>query len=176
MQPMEASAEEVHLWAIDLAVPETERNALTALLSPDELLRAANMRIEAARRRFLVARGALRVLLARYLGAEPDELIFETGERGKPSLTGSPLCFSVTHSGELCLIAVTDERQVGVDVELLKPRRDPLRVARRYFTPGECDAIEDAADPTASFYLYWVAKEAFLKATGLGITGALASF
>jgi len=65
---------------------------------------------------------------------------------------------------------------VGVDVEFTQRRRDPLRIARRYFTAAENDAIERAADPIAAFYRHWVVKEALLKATGLGLAGELDSF
>jgi 4'-phosphopantetheinyl transferase len=173
---VELPADTVHVWAVDLARGDDECNELAGVLSEDELRRCANMRVDAARRRFIISRAALRLLLARYLGERPEEVSFVFGDHGKPALRAAPLRFNLSHSGELCLIAATSERDVGVDVERTRRRRDPLRIARRYFTAAENDAIERSPDPTASFYVHWVAKEALLKATGVGLAGELDSF
>lgn len=171
--------DEVHLWTIDLARTGDEFSELAAILSGDELRRAANMRIEASRRRFVITRGTLRILLAGYLGEpDPAEIGFAAGDHGKPRLVPDRLSFNVSHSGELALVAVAAEAAVGVDIELVRPRKDALRVARRYFAPDECERLRDtpSAEQTAAFYWYWAGKEAFVKATGRGIAAFLASF
>jgi len=168
------SVDEVEVWAIDLASSREECDALAGRLSAQELRRAANMRVESARRRFIVARGSLRLLLARWLAAPADEIEFTIGEHGKPGVEG--LSFNLSHSGEVCLVAVTRERDVGIDVELMRPHRDALGIARRYFTAAETEAIGHASDRLECFYRHWVAKEALLKATGLGLGGRLGSF
>lgn len=168
----------VELWAVDLARTDAELRALAALLSGDELRRAASMRIVEGRRRYMCTRAALRVLLARYAGVEMMELELRSGPYGKPALDPPAVRFNIAHSGELALIAVAARAEVGVDLELMRPRRDPMRVARDHFTATECDMIEGAPDPdrSALFYRLWVAKEAFVKATGRGLSTSLRSF
>jgi phosphopantetheinyl transferase len=88
---------------------------------------------------------ALREVLARYLGAEPGEIELVVGERGKPRLAGGQLHFNLSHSGALGLVAVCAEREVGVDVERLRPKRE------------------------AAFYWRWAQHEARLKCLGTGL-------
>jgi 4'-phosphopantetheinyl transferase len=156
---------EVHVWWVD--VPR-QPPSVGAALSEDELLRAAAFKVEDARQRFVATRGALRHLLGRYLDQDPAAFRFATTTNGKPRLDHPPssLQFNVSHSGALGLIAIAREQEVGVDVEQINPRRHLDGVARRVFTEREREAI----DGDESFYRHWVAKEAFVKATGRGVT------
>jgi 4'-phosphopantetheinyl transferase len=139
---------------------------LGGLLTADELLRAAAFKVEGGRRRFVIARAALRVLLGRYTGAEPSDLRFGASQSGKPRLDSpSSVQFNVSHSGDVAMIAIARDAEVGVDVEEVKPRADRYGVARRVFTLAEREAI----DGEAAFFRHWVAKEAFVKATGRGM-------
>ena len=157
---------EVHVWSVALDRSEKELGALGGMLTADELLRAAAFTVEDGRRRFVVARGALRALLGRYLDRDPAELRFAATANGKPRLDPrSLLQFNVSHSGSAAMIAVARETDVGVDVEQIKPRDRREGVARRVFTDAERDAI----DGDAAFFRHWVAKEAFVKATGRGM-------
>jgi 4'-phosphopantetheinyl transferase len=133
----------------------------------DELLRAAAFRVEDGRRNFVAARSALRTLLGRYLQHDPATLRFATSTNGKPRLDHPPssLQFNVTHSGTVGLIAIANGADVGIDVEEIKPRAHLDGIAKRVFTERERDAI----DGELSFYRHWVAKEAFVKATGKGV-------
>jgi 4'-phosphopantetheinyl transferase len=157
------AADEVHVWSVDLDRPAVH---LGGVLSEDELLRAANFKVEDGRRRFVTTRGALRTLLGRYLDEDPTALRFGTTGNGKPRLDPpSSLRFNVSHSGSVGLIAIAAETDVGVDVEQIKPRDRQDGIARRVFTQAERDAIDGDDD----FFRHWVAKEAFVKATGRGI-------
>lgn len=150
-------ADEVHVWALDLARPPRQAGAL---LPPEDLRRA-----ERAGAAWLHARAGLRGLLARYLDAEPAALRLD--ETGKPRLApAAPLRFNLSHSGGVALIAVATEREVGVDVEEVRPRRD---VGRRVFTTAERAAVAEADDPERALHRHWVAKEAFAKASGRGV-------
>jgi 4'-phosphopantetheinyl transferase len=137
-----------------------------AVLSEDELLRAARFKVEDGRRNFVATRGALRILLGRYLGVEPEALRFATTTNGKPRLDPlQKLQFNVSHSGTAGLIAIAGS-EVGIDVEEIKPRADLEGLAKRVFTEREREAISGDA---LAFYRHWVAKEAFVKATGRGV-------
>jgi 4'-phosphopantetheinyl transferase len=168
MQPMERPSQgEVHVWSVDLDQAADRVGALGGVLTEDELLRAASFKVEDGRRRFVVTRAALRTLLARYLDEDPASLRFGTTANGKPRLDpSSSLQFNVSHSGDVGLIAITREADVGIDVEQIKPRDHRDGIARRVFTQAERDAIDGDRD----FYRHWVAKEAFVKATGRGIS------
>jgi 4'-phosphopantetheinyl transferase len=134
------------------------------------------------RRRFTVARGLLRTILARYRDVEPGTLCFTYGEQGKPSLAeiagGPPLQFSVAHCGDLALYAVAPDRRVGVDVERIRADFGGERIAERFFSAAEIRTLRstpDDAKPRA-FFNCWTRKEAFIKATGNSILQALKSF
>jgi len=133
------------------------------------------------------ARAALGELLAACLGtAEPPALTVDP--RGKPRLVegaaaggtesgaggGAPISFNLSHSGELALIAVAAGRvEVGVDVERLRPRRDPARLAARWLPAADAEAVARAseADREAIFHRAWTRHEARVKCTGAGLSG-----
>src|SRR3954454_1918255 len=109
--------DEVHVWSVVL---DAQPAAVGAVLSEDELLRAAAFKVEDARRNFVTTRGALRTLLGRYLGTEPTALRFAADSRGKPRLDPPrELLFNVSHSGAAGLIAI-GAAEVGVDIEAIK--------------------------------------------------------
>lgn len=167
--------DEIHVWRIDLDRPETQLQHLTATLSSDEVCRAKRFYKEQHRQRFIAGRGILRTILGRYLGVEPQELQFCYESSGKPVLADtyadSKIWFNLTHSQGLALCAVSCDRLVGVDLEYVRPISDVLALAKRYFSPGEY-AVMCGLPPHQMqqvFFRYWTCKEAYLKATGVGI-------
>jgi 4'-phosphopantetheinyl transferase len=157
----------VDVWRVEL---DADPRRAAGLLSTAESERAARLRAERHRRRFAVAHGALRAILARYLDADPRAIELETGPHGKPELAGSPeLQFNLTHSGALAIVAVARGRRVGVDVELVRPVRYRERLVERLFSGGEAGACAGPGEPDRSFLQIWARKEALLKAVGVGI-------
>jgi 4'-phosphopantetheinyl transferase len=128
-------------------------------------------------RRWPAARWALRGVLGRYLGADPARIELRAGERGKPMLAApSPsLRFNLSHSAGEALIAVAWEREVGVDIERIRPRHDLLALVRRALQPEEAAAIVamPAVDRLTAFYAAWTRREAIAKCLGVGLTGPL---
>jgi 4'-phosphopantetheinyl transferase len=126
-------------------------------------------------RRRLAAHSALRRVLAGYLGVPAAGVEIEVGENGKPRLPGEELQFNLSHSGEVALIAVSESRSVGVDVERVKLDRDFLALAERALGEEEVAALRaaDPADRAAVFYAAWVRHEAFLKCLGVGLAGPI---
>jgi 4'-phosphopantetheinyl transferase len=129
------------------------------LLSEDESERAARFYFERDRNRWSRARSALRFVVAKYVGTPPRELLFATGEYGKPLLLGSPIEFNLSHSGEWALIAVSQGAPVGVDLERIRENIDIARLLRRI---GE---MPPDAPPQELFRL-WARREARTKAAG----------
>lgn len=140
-------------------------------MSVDEQQRGDRIRSAKGRADFLGSRAWLRLLLGRYLGAEPAAVRFAVDARGKPQVVeGGSLCFSLSRSAGSALIAVTRGRSVGVDVERARGV-DHDGVAKRYFAPAEVDLLQglpEAARAEAFFGL-WVRKEAVAKASGEGL-------
>jgi 4'-phosphopantetheinyl transferase len=115
----------------------------------------------------------LRRVLAAYLGEAPEEIELTAGEHGKPRLADGPerLAFNLSHSGRLALVAVARDREVGVDVERVRPERDLLALAERALAPEEATAVREADEPerTRLFYELWTRHEARLKCLGVGL-------
>ncbi|MGE5374287.1 MAG: 4'-phosphopantetheinyl transferase family protein, partial [Bacteroidota bacterium] len=109
--------------------------------SSDEQARADRFRFEQERRRFIVGRGTLRVILGRYLNSTPEKIKFTYHANGKPSLSNgllqTELRFNLSHSGDMALLAVTQNREVGIDIETLRSNLDAGKLANQYFSPSE---------------------------------------
>jgi 4'-phosphopantetheinyl transferase len=159
------------VWSVDLAATAFEPVA-AELLSPEERDRAARLRVDRDRQRYVMCRSALRVILAGYLQSSPQSLKFTSGEHGKPLLAGSPVEFNVSHSGDLGLVAVSSSGPVGVDVEAPREMSAPMDLAARYFHPEEREAVERApsSERHRVFLACWTRKEAVLKNIGAGLT------
>ena len=170
---------EIQLCYADLRGLAHRLEAFRALLSPDEAARAARFATEELRARCVLRRGLLRHLLGRVLGRDPATLAFAYGPMGKPSLPGGP-AFNLADCKDHVLIAIAPHETVelGVDVERLRRLSDATGIAERFFAPEERDAF--AALPEAlrdeAFLNGWTRKEAFIKATGQGLSTPLDRF
>jgi 4'-phosphopantetheinyl transferase len=126
-------------------------------------------------RRFIVCRAATRAILADYVGTEAGLVEFTYGPHGKPSLSESSaqglVEFNVSHSGDLAVLALAWRREVGVDVEAIKPIMHMGRMVQHCLGPAEQRAFyrNNAASQTERFLTYWTHKEAYLKAVGAGL-------
>ncbi len=176
------AADVVDVWRSRVDLTAMQRLAMQQCLSTIEIERANRYRVVTRREEFIVARGLLRTILARLMHIDPREIEFTYGDKGKPSLAspdiGRAISFNVSHSYGMILIAMTMEKAVGVDVEQVRDSKDFRRIAERFFSPAECQALAVVPmdDQQQAFYNCWTRKEAFLKASGLGITTALDSF
>jgi 4'-phosphopantetheinyl transferase len=166
----------VHVWCAALdPLPERVRQH-AELLSSDELARAARLRSMEHRRRFVVAHGVLRQILARYVAGDPLQLRFRSGPQGKPRLVGSAgdhrLSFNLSHCAEIALVAVAQARELGVDVERLQSVDQADDIAARYLCLAEQETLGATPEDAKARLLltYWTRKEALLKATGDGLT------
>ena len=168
----------LHIWQVNLDRSEYELGVLSELLSIDEQGRAARFHFARDRERYVVGRGILRSILARYLGQPAQELIFNYGSRGKPVLPGAPLQFNLAHSGGVAVIALSRDRPVGIDIEQIRVVPNWEGVTNSFFSAMERKAIQSvpSIDRLFAFFTCWTRKEAYLKATGDGIGVPLDSF
>lgn len=122
----------------------------------------------------------MRMILAGYASTRPEGLRFQFGPFGKPSLApeGNPerLEFNLSHSGDLALLAVARGRAVGVDIARRDEGADHVGIAERYFSPVEKATLLALGGTAEAFYSTWTRKEAYVKATGLGLSRGLYSF
>jgi 4'-phosphopantetheinyl transferase len=175
------SSKEVHVWQVPLDRVDSISSEYN-ILSGDERARAARFHFEQDRIKFVMAHGALRVVLAGYLGVEPSQLEFCKGSAGKPELAleCNPihLGFNFSHSHDLALIGVTLNRKIGVDVEYIRPIEDADQLVERFFSPREQSAYRalPAHQKHQAFFNGWTRKEAFIKATGAGLSYSLDRF
>lgn len=164
---------EVHVWAFHLGTSAECRANCRESLAPAEEARADRFVVAQDRDDFVVARGVLRHLLARYTGSAPCDLEFRLTAEGKPGLAarGAALSFNLSHAHSRALIAISDGREIGIDLEQTGNTVRALAIAQRHFAPAERAAVEGAAAQELGrvFFRYWVAKEAVLKAQGVGL-------
>lgn len=178
--PLAGLTGDVTIVPLSLAAGAVDLAALEQLLGPGERDRAARSAPE-VRRRFVAARGGLRRLLARVLDDDPAALEFAVGPRGKPTLGArhAGRChFNLTHSQDLCLVALSSQLPLGIDLEVATPARGhewAATLARTILTDTELAAhgrVSEEARPAALLEA-WVAKEAVLKAAGEGIAAGV---
>ena len=171
----------VQVWTAHLdQIVAPELAVLRACLDPEEVARAQRFHFERDRRHFVAARGWLRHLLARYLELPPSEVRFSYGSRGKPFVMGgeSTLRFNLSHSHGRAIFVVASGREVGIDLEAGARLGDNWKdLVRRVFSVREqAELASLPADVQRTGFLNgWTRKEAYLKATGLGIVDGLQS-
>jgi 4'-phosphopantetheinyl transferase len=175
---------EVHLW---FSCPDDwEETDLTgsarAILEAGEIARSERFHLPVHRRLFLASRILLRTTLSRYADIPPGAWRFVANDHGKPRVApeaGLPApSFNIAHTAGIAVAAVTNGRDVGVDVESRGRHVQARRLADRFFAPNE--AAELGKLPPAElrnrFFLHWTLKEAYIKALGRGFAQPLQSF
>jgi 4'-phosphopantetheinyl transferase len=168
--------DEVHVWRIHLDRTESQLENLAATLSSDDITRANRFYFPEHRQRLIAGRGIRRSILGGYLGITPAQVKFDYEPRGKPllaeGLQHGGLLFNLSHSQDLALCAVNYTCQIGVDLEFVRPMSDVEALAQRFFLPQEYDLMRSLPEDQKQkvFFRYWTCKEAYLKATGDGIS------
>jgi 4'-phosphopantetheinyl transferase len=163
--------DETHVWRIDVdPVPIAHWRDL---LDRDERSKADRFRFAADRSRYLAAHIALRNILGRYLQIDPVDIQYRTNEYGKPFVADQPVEFSLSHSSDVILIAVTRDRSVGIDVERIRPELDFQPIVDRHFSAREKSELLSMPQSIRyqHFFSLWTRKEAVLKMRGWGLSG-----
>jgi 4'-phosphopantetheinyl transferase len=173
-EPMLLASGSIDLWQINY-FPITQLQAVAnAVLTDEELARAARLRVVEPRQRFLFYRLALRYCLARYVGVSPSEIAFAYAGLGKPVLVNSgyeSLHFNLTHKSERAYLAI-GEHPLGIDWEPVHTRFENGSLARQILHAREMqEYVNIPPQSQADFLLqHWTGKEALVKACGLGMT------
>lgn len=184
LQPsyLDLSEGDVQLWLADQDQPPKLVESLRRTLSVDEIERASRFRFERDRLHFTVARGILRQMLGTLLEIDASRVRFRYSEYGKPSLSGefdsSRLKFNISHSRGRLLMAFAIGREIGVDIEHIRPDLASYEIAERFFSASEVQRLRSlpSAFHTEAFFNCWTRKEAYIKAIGEGLSCPLDKF
>jgi phosphopantetheinyl transferase len=160
-----------HVWSFPLQCSTREERQLSTLLDADETARAGRLATRELWRRFVVSHGVLRLLLGSLAGEDPRAIRILIGERGKPHVAGHQPHFSLSHSGDLALVAVASGGPVGVDVERVRADLAMDEIMQGLLSAADQASIE-ALPLTArlrAWFQAWTRLEAGAKASGDGI-------
>jgi len=172
----------VDVWCVSLDVDESFLDSVKRTLSEEELEKASRMRIEKPRKYYMASRGLLRQILAAYVKQAPGLLEFEYGPNGKPTLSENSnnmgITFNVSHSHGLALCCVTRKREIGADIEKMRDDMQLADISKRFFSSREHEELVKlpVEHQKRGFFNCWTRKEAYLKATGQGLTFPLSHF
>jgi len=173
---------DVHVWRASVAEYAPHEEQMATLLDETERARAGRFHFARDRQRHVVAHAMLRLLLGRYAGRPAAAIEFTFGPAGKPALRGNEVSsspqFNLSHSGDIVLVAVTRESAVGIDVEQHSPDVECEALVEHFFSPAECAEFRGLRREArrAAFFACWSRKEAYIKATGLGVSAGLDYF
>lgn len=170
-------ASSLHIWKIHLEEFEW-LDPNNDLLDEHEINRMKRFVFGIHAKRFATARKVLRCVLGAYCSIHPRELIFKEGPFGKPYLfSGSKVMFNLSHTGDSAAIAIAKHVEVGVDIEIIKPRNFE-GLAQHGFSSDEIASLltVPATQRAHAFYQIWCQKEAFIKQCGRGLNYPLKTF
>jgi len=155
-------------------------DAYHQLLSDEERVKVARRHNSNARHDALVTRAFIRTVLSHYHPTAPQQWTFEQGRYGKPYISneGVELAFNLSHASELIVCAISRNNPLGIDVEYTKRNSDTYKLASRYFSESETQALQALPyqQQAVDFYHYWTLKESYIKACGDGLAIPLRHF
>jgi 4'-phosphopantetheinyl transferase len=176
-EPAPLGAGCVHVFRAWLHEPDSAAALNDRLpLDAEERERMARYHRPGDRTRFGLARAFMRRTIGRYLQIPAEAVALDVRPDGKPEVRGvgaqSSLCFNLSHSGDLALMAVSKTQPVGIDVEVIRelPRLEGL--IKRCLTPEE-QVSQDrltGEERLLGFLRLWTRKEAILKGLGSGLS------
>lgn len=172
----------IDIWSCHL--PELGKDITTFyhLLTADERERADRLRVEKKQQQFILTRGYLRQRLGWLTGMAPEDLLFDYLEHGKPILAKQQkyidITFNISHADELALVAISQRHSIGIDIEKIDRQLDYCPLVGRFLSPAEQVELNSLPPSVRvrAFFATWTRKEAFIKATGDGISYGLGNF
>ncbi len=177
--PSTLGADDVQVWTATLPPPGTDSSRWMALLRSDERRRAERFLVEGPRRQFVFGRAFLRRLIGDCLDVPPIDVVFGYEPRGKPFLDmahrGRDLRFNLSHADQHIAVVLARGRRVGVDIESSSRLVDWSSLSPRVLSSRERCGIAPLPEACRreAFFGAWTCKEAYLKATGEGLTDHL---
>ncbi len=173
---------EIHVWSAKLDWPKEKISRAVPLLSEHEQKRAARFVMDVHRDRYIASHAILHEILVSYLDDPLRPLQFVRNKHGKPYLANLPsgenVQFNMSDSQDVAVYAFALGREVGIDVEFMRPRIHFEELAKRFFSENERDELMDIPENERElgFYRCWARKEAYLKVIGRGLSFSLNRF
>jgi 4'-phosphopantetheinyl transferase len=175
---------DIHLWFVfsDQIYDTSLLSGYEALLTPEERIQQQRFYFHSHRIHYLISRALIRTTLSLYAEVEPHEWRFSRNPYGRPEIEwpriDCPLRFNISHTCGLMSLAVTLQRDIGVDSENTTCRQFDFALAERFFAPDEVSALKALAPLSLSerFFEFWTLKEAYIKARGMGLSIPLDQF
>lgn len=146
-------------------------------LDAREKQKALRFRLQRDCDSYVAVHGLLRMILGSRLEIPPRSVSLEYNRYGKPMLISdrAPLYFSLSHSRDISIVALTSNGEVGADIEYIDPEFDFREISSAFFVKEENEYIDHGRPGDRErFYRLWTRKEALLKAIGTGLSGDLA--
>ena len=170
---MKLNRNTVHIWVVD-----ANYNSLPNFLSAAERKRWNGFYFSQDKQTFYQSHNALRLILSHYLSEKPSEIEYELTSFGKPFLKNKRLQFNLSHTDTMAVIAVTEDAEIGVDIENLNRKVEYDDLAKRFFCEAEYQKLLQVNFPKKrnAFFNCWTRKEAFIKAVGEGLGYPLNDF
>ncbi|WP_428331032.1 4'-phosphopantetheinyl transferase family protein [Mucilaginibacter sp.] len=158
------------VWRINISLNIALLDYFTTVLNENELVKANRYFQTKDKNRFIVSRGALRILLGQYLNYSPSAIIFGIGVNKKPYIKTPEdvnLHYNISHSGDWILIAIAASA-IGADVEFVNPSFNFNDILEDNFSAAEISYIKQTSS-VERFFMTWTRKEALTKATEKGL-------
>ncbi|WP_050607294.1 4'-phosphopantetheinyl transferase family protein [Clostridium niameyense] len=170
---------EIHIWIINWKLLIKWSLSLQHILTEKEQRYILKFRNYCDRMRSLTGKVISKMLLSQYIGIKYSEIDIKIGTFGKPSLfigaNKDNIHYNISHSGEFVVLTFTKLECIGIDIELIRNIDNFEEVALSCYTKEECNEIIKNRDYKI-FFKYWTAKEAYVKALGLGLNKDFKSF
>ena len=176
---MKIESQEIHIWFADLSQHYQTLDKFEKSLSLDELKRADQYYFQSDREKFIISRGILRSIISNYLEIKASEIIFFYNSFGKPYVyhknNKKRIKFNLAHSEELALYVIKKDSEVGIDIEKIIELENIEEIAQLIFNAFEIKKFQSLPDNLKLpwFFKCWTAKEAFVKAIGIGFSYSL---
>jgi len=169
----------IGLWVGDLTANEEKLTYYRQYLNPSEQRQAELFTRKAALIAYVESHARVRLLLSGLLECNPKTLRIGKTEYGKPYLPDySQFTYNISHTADKLIVAAGFRCLLGVDIEIIKPRKNLSGLVNKCFACEEQNYWRQLPDleQVPAFYRYWTRKEAVVKATGRGIALGLNTF
>ncbi len=178
VEPVKAA--EVHLWLANLDEVDAQCfERYRAWFTAGEETQFSGFLSERRRKEFIVGRGLARRALAHEYAVAPELFEFEADPQGKLSIrrptSATATSFNISHTADWVVCGVCRDFEIGLDVERIAARVEPLLIAERFFNEDEVKELSVLDDSSCleRFFTLWTLKEALAKAYGLGLAAPL---
>lgn len=167
----EAKSNVAWIWCVPLRCDAVTESKLSVMLNSNEAVNAVRFQTRELRRRYVVSHGMLRLILSAFNGQNPRSIHIRTGSHGKPYVAGDGPHFSLSHSSDVAVVAITNGGRIGVDIERVRPDLGIDGFTRGFFVAAEVARIESlpTGSRTRAWFQAWTRLEAVAKASGKGL-------